>query len=95
MASILNFPGSLFAETPTVPARTTPSAEEAALNRPRRGLHLVNHLTRPTVAPEASHGSFKVVAQLDLELARRSTGTRLRRMFSTSDYSDTWPLGAA
>jgi hypothetical protein len=101
MASILNFPGNLFAESPAIPVPTSPSAEEATLNRPRRGPHLVNLVTHPDTCLNdgkefRDFSEFnKTGAHLDLEFARRSNRSRLRRLFSPSSYHDTWPQSAA
>jgi hypothetical protein len=88
MANILTFPDSV-AEPPI---RTSPSAEEAPLNRPRP--HLVIPAVRPASTFTPDQEPSTIVGGIDLEIARRSKRTRLRRLFSPSD-PDTWPLGAA
>jgi hypothetical protein len=95
MASILHFPRTFFAESPQAPLRTSPSAEEAALNRPRPQPHLVIPRARPASVLTFEHERCTTVARIDLTIARRSNQSRLRRLFSPSDYTDNWPLGAA
>ena len=90
MASILQFPNKLFAESPRTPQRTSPSAEEAAFNRPRFGLNLggcsgdrpweVISTPRLSIALPAQIDI--AVARIDLEISHLTTRARLHRLFT-------------
>jgi hypothetical protein len=95
MAEILTFPRTLFDESPTMPIRTSPSAEKSALNRPRLGLHAVNRAPRPSIVFHADPDLGSVVAHIDVENARKFFRNPLRRIFGTSTDPDNWPQTAA
>jgi hypothetical protein len=87
MASrILTFPAQLFAENPPALHEPSPSAEEAVLNRPHRGLHLVG--PRPIPIARANRpvnyaAQFRsVLSHIDCEVAHAASRLRLNRFFT-------------
>jgi hypothetical protein len=89
---ILTFPRTFFGEKPTVPARPSPSAEEAAWNRrPRRGLHLITPGAAPALpafdVDAAAQMSLQVsaaVSQVDQEIERQASRQHLQQLFRRS-----------
>jgi hypothetical protein len=90
MANILHFPSRLFAKSPKPPASS--SATEAAYDRSRPGPHLVISPARPTPLLVSTDERWTAIGRVDLDIAPRPNRSHL---FSPSDYSDTWPQGAA
>ena len=92
MASILQFPNKLFAESPRTPQRTSPSAEEAAFNRPRFGLNLGSRyddrlweaISTPRLSIALPAQVDIAVARIDLEISHLTTRTRLLRLLTGS-----------
>jgi hypothetical protein len=86
-ASILTFPSQRLPESPTR-LDPSPSAEEAALNRARRGLHLVGSRPTPThrtTRPIHAASQFRsVLNRIDWEVACAATRERLNRLFTLS-----------
>jgi hypothetical protein len=78
--NVLTFPRKFFAESPSAPARTSPSAEEAAFNRPRFGLNLGNGPHAP-IAPSLAFTSqiTLAVSRVDREIAQLAARTGLHR----------------
>ena len=99
MASILQFPNKLFAESPRTPQRTWPSAEEAAFNRPRFGLNLGGRCDdRPWEALSTPRLSIALpaqiglaVAHIDAEISHLTTRARLHRLFTGAARPSTHP----
>ena len=93
MASILAFPRKFFAETPSMPTLTSPSAEEAAFNRPSFGLHLGNGKRTP-FAPTAPSLEMTAqigvaVAHMDSEIAHYSARLHLLRLLTQQHSTNT------
>jgi hypothetical protein len=92
VASILAFPRKFFAETPTLPS---PSAEEAAFNRPSFGLHLGSGKRTPfaPTAPslEMTSQIGLAVAHIDREIAHYNARLRLVRLLIQQQSTTTLP----
>jgi hypothetical protein len=79
---ILTFPAQLFAENPPALHEPSPSAEEAVLNRPHRGLHLVGPRPIPIARRPVNYSAqFRsVLSHIDGEVARAAT--RINQLFT-------------